>query len=151
MCAQALKIMVLLFCSCAATSPPVYLGCFTDCGKAVPQLLSMDGPMTPQLCAELAAERSLAYFGLQNGEECWGSNDYSRAVIQGASEQCTTPCSGDNEQTCGESLGQRLRQLLADIPHLQNAIETAGASSDVTPFNPCRRFVRKPNVSGCSR
>lgn len=58
--------------------------------------------MTIEKCSEMAATSGMAYFGLQNAYECWGSNDLTHATGLGAGT-CVMNCRGDASQVCGDA------------------------------------------------
>lgn len=89
----------------AATPPTIaddaYLGCFINDGEFV-----LDGYQErsstnlPQACIATCRGLGYAFAGLQNGERCRCGDEYG---LQGESDRCGDPCTGDAAQTCGGS------------------------------------------------
>lgn len=71
--------------------------------------------MTPELCAEHAV--NYAYYGVEYGIECWYGNTLRKGSTQVADDECTKPCPGDAEQTCGGGMRLNLwRRTDASVP-----------------------------------
>ena len=51
-------------------------------------------------CRDAAEDRGLAYFGMQNGDECWGGASYGRHG-KTSNSQCNVPCKVRPRQNCG--------------------------------------------------
>ncbi|KAL3836098.1 hypothetical protein ACJMK2_021551, partial [Sinanodonta woodiana] len=85
----------------------VYRGCFEETNindrfiAHQIQLSDADSAkMTPQLCQKLCRQRGFMFSGTQYAHECFCDNqlDMSKKRPDG---DCSTPCSGDPQQTCG--------------------------------------------------
>ena len=84
------------------TGPSGYVGCYTD--SRVTPLMTIIGTtddMTNQLCRTLAARAGWAYFGLQKGTSCFGSNSSTAFAKLGTSTNCTKGCAGRLAEGCG--------------------------------------------------
>ncbi|CAN0069455.1 unnamed protein product, partial [Ectocarpus sp. 6 AP-2014] len=77
------------------------LGCYADDSedRIMDELVLSDSSMTTELC-ELTCEGS-TYFATQYGRECWCGSADADYTVHGESTDCTYPCSGDADQTCG--------------------------------------------------
>lgn len=91
-----------------AIAAPAYLGCYADGTvvsgstlRALPTQLSYAGTLTKTSCANAAAAAGLAFFGMQNGNLCFGGNNLVVAQAQGVSASCNVACAGDSSQVCG--------------------------------------------------
>lgn len=62
------------------------------------QLLGESGAMTVALCRQTARQSNLAFFGVQNGDQCFGGNDLSKFTNPGT---CYKQCAGDAQVNCG--------------------------------------------------
>lgn len=102
-----------------APDPDVYYasqGCYAEPkkGRALANVW-IDQGMTPDLCAAHAAD--YAYFGVEYGVECWYGNTLRKGSLQRPDEECTKPCAGDSEQTCGGGMRLNLwRRTDAHVP-----------------------------------
>ena len=79
-----------------------YLGCYGDRGfpgRSMAFKIGFDIHSISQ-CYSLALANNYLYFSLQNGQECWASNNYTQAVIY---HQCGSTCTG-TLQYCSCSL-----------------------------------------------
>jgi hypothetical protein len=88
-----------------------YLGCFTDWqfnGRTLPTFLGRNISMTRQTCAQAAAAADLAYFGMSDGNQCWGGSNLAMAQSQGVSDKCTAKCAGDQSSLCGGTAANML-------------------------------------------
>ncbi|NCA22378.1 MAG: hypothetical protein EBS86_14735, partial [Crocinitomicaceae bacterium] len=69
-----------------------YLGCYNDTGnRAISELMGNVGSVYD--CEQLAKKKGYSIYGLQNGGECWGSNNIDKArqfALQNDKSQCTT-------------------------------------------------------------
>lgn len=91
-----------------AVAGPSYLGCYTDGTvvsgstiRGLPTALSYTGTLTKLSCASAANAAGLAFFGMQNGNLCFGGNNLVVAQAQGVSSNCNVACTGDSSQICG--------------------------------------------------
>ncbi|PPR01095.1 hypothetical protein CVT26_016001 [Gymnopilus dilepis] len=80
------------------------LGCFTDGGPRVlreEQTSNLDAESF-EYCGNICYDAGFALAGVEYGHECFCGN----AILYdyGTSEGCTTPCPGDESNTCGGSL-----------------------------------------------
>jgi endonuclease/exonuclease/phosphatase family metal-dependent hydrolase len=81
------------------TTPPGYIGCYTDdSNRALDDWLPGSG-WTIQGCIDAARARGYAYAGLQYYGECFGGNTlgYTRAP----ESDCSMPCTANPSQICG--------------------------------------------------
>lgn len=80
-----------------------YVGCYRDSNtlRRLPFFLG-DAPNI-QTCQRSAVRNQSAYFGIQEGGQCWAGNDLSLATGLG-SATCGMPCSADGTANCGGSL-----------------------------------------------
>ena len=95
----------------AVVATPVYVGCYADTlassggARAIlnAQALSSGDAAknTPARCANFAATAGNAVFGVQNGNQCFHSNDLGAATFQGVSSTCSVNCTGDASLKCG--------------------------------------------------
>ncbi len=109
------------------TLPPSYrctharadLGCYRDKfpdsegdanGRRLEQFVMVVD--NAQQCFNLARTLAARVFGLQFGGECWLGNSVERAMSLGPSDQCTMPCGGEPEMTCGGPLANDLYTVL---------------------------------------
>jgi hypothetical protein len=79
------------------------LGCFADnvnMTRALPVKVTTIpvGSMTVEACQAACFGSGYPYFGLEFGQECWCGQV---APNEGASNQCTFPCTGNSAETCG--------------------------------------------------
>jgi hypothetical protein len=89
------------------SSPPSYVGCFTDCAggggpfgtRAMPH--NAGNLPTTDSAAHCATKCSgWEYIGLQDGQDCFCGNGTGFSS-QGVSPKCTTPCTGNSSEVCG--------------------------------------------------
>lgn len=86
-------------CCCCAEYRPV--GCYVDSGTAR-RLWSNQGLVASTAeCYEKIRANNFILFGLQNGNECWASDDFDYATSLGTSTACNKPCS--TGEFCGGS------------------------------------------------
>ncbi|KXZ45139.1 hypothetical protein GPECTOR_58g588 [Gonium pectorale] len=56
-----------------------YLGCYKDAeSRRMAELLENNAVISTERCRFLAIAKGYAYYGLQNGNECWGSSDLDK-------------------------------------------------------------------------
>ncbi|KKA29005.1 hypothetical protein TD95_004681 [Thielaviopsis punctulata] len=122
--------------STASASAPIFsatqIGCYIDSTggqRALDGVSSASVSMVAQLCAAACAKSK--YFGLEYGDECWCGNTiaYNAPLAPSASE-CSMPCSGDANATCGGS--QRIQIYLTP-----DYIAPAPATISGTPYLGC--------------
>ncbi|KAG2433196.1 hypothetical protein HYH02_012738 [Chlamydomonas schloesseri] len=83
--------------------PDRHLGCIYDTESRVMDfIMSDEGRMTRRLCALLARSKGYKYYGLEYGQECYGSNDDESTIRRmGTSYECWRSCTGDGAEGCG--------------------------------------------------
>lgn len=86
------------------------LGCYVDGpSRRLPNLLhnqhSSDAILNNE-CKSKAIKHSNKYYGLQYGGECWGGNDYGRAVSYGKRNNCTMRSKKKNVNYYGNTTKQ---------------------------------------------
>eukprot|EP00775_Hariotina_reticulata_P010139 gene10139-10297_t len=87
-----------------------YIGCYADGNpRAMPSLL-FSGGMTIYNCFKAAQDKGFRYFGLQNGAECWASNDWASVSRYRLSSNCGTPCNGYGKEMCGGPMANSVYQ-----------------------------------------
>jgi len=78
-----------------------FLGCYRDTSnRDLAGFQFRDARMTVGRCVSACAGKGLPYAGVQFGQYCFCGQSYGR---HGRSNQCSTPCAGDNRQLCGGS------------------------------------------------
>ena len=89
------------------SSPPSYVGCFTDCagggGPFGTRTMPHNAGNLPKTdsAANCATKCSgWEYIGLQDGQDCFCGNG-SGFSSQGVSPKCTMPCTGNSSEVCG--------------------------------------------------
>jgi hypothetical protein len=80
-----------------------HLGCFADNvdSRALNDLWAKDPAMTVEMCRDIAAARSLRYFGVQYGVECYATNDAASPFKYAKTKQCNMACAGAATERCG--------------------------------------------------
>ena len=98
-------LLSLVFCEVVRAqnfflSAGMFVGCFYD------QQGTRDLPFSPTLsrvtvktCTTACTSHYYAYAGLQGGDDCFCGGSYGRY----GPGQCDTPCTQDNNNTCGGS------------------------------------------------
>ena len=86
------------------------IGCYVDASsRRLPNLLHnqhYSDAITNKTCKLKAITRSNKYYGLQYGGECWGGNDYNRAVSYGKRNNCTMRSKKKNIKYYGNTTKQ---------------------------------------------
>ncbi len=78
------------------------LGCWADSASPRAFIQNIAGvTYTITTCAAAAKSAGYQYMGLQNGGECWASNNLAEVKQYGASTHCTTVCQAAAGSTCG--------------------------------------------------
>ncbi|KAI8852193.1 hypothetical protein BC829DRAFT_385386 [Chytridium lagenaria] len=115
----------------AAPPPPPadddeYYGCYRDPGYGALRLLGsyLEASGTPESCGDAAEANKLAYFGLQNGGECWAAANLNNGQADIKSlklpeGECNMKCPKDPNDMCGAPFKMNLygvRKLGAKNP-----------------------------------
>ena len=78
--------------------------CHASCGIEHSYCESQSN-MTIELCRSLCMNRNLRYYALEAGKQCFCggalSDPFQYGSAAGASTNCSHPCSGNRNQTCG--------------------------------------------------
>eukprot|EP00775_Hariotina_reticulata_P011532 gene11532-11675_t len=78
-----------------------YMGCYGDTNdRAFPAWL-INGIVTVASCTKAAQDQGYRYFGLQNGEACFGGNDWASVTKYGPRSNCNVSCNGNISEICG--------------------------------------------------
>lgn len=81
-----------------------YEGCWSDPGDphVLDTRLDAISSVTLETCAVACRKSNYAYFGTENGQECWCGNYLNTASPTPSSAQsCASPCLGDPTELCG--------------------------------------------------
>ena len=114
-----------------ATPPPTsqdwsLVGCFADSPTTVFEQSGgsyfVDSPeMSVDACASLAlnaANGRTLYVALKAGSQCYSTTNLALATQLGPSTECTTPCAGASNQTCGGDASLSVYEVLTRAPTL---------------------------------
>ncbi|KAI6778002.1 wsc domain-containing [Emericellopsis cladophorae] len=80
------------------------LGCYTDDSEDRALAFKVDvdaGTFTTETCLSACLAQGLPYAGTQFGNECWCGTDLGAGAEKSDSNQCNTPCQGDDSVNCG--------------------------------------------------
>lgn len=79
----------------------VYQGCYTEgtSAHALSTLSETKNTMTYEECSAFCVD--YAYFGVENGTQCYCSNYFSTGSAKTKETDCTVPCAGDASELCG--------------------------------------------------
>eukprot|EP01064_Diplonema_japonicum_P039206 TRINITY_DN977_c0_g5_i1.p1 TRINITY_DN977_c0_g5~~TRINITY_DN977_c0_g5_i1.p1 ORF type:complete len:2288 (+),score=451.00 TRINITY_DN977_c0_g5_i1:87-6950(+) len=100
-CGGALYNMVYSFGATAAIpdAPSFhYDGCYVEAGNF--DLNYQHSSTTQEQCARVCHFNSFSYFTIRDGDSCYCSNSLVSSTRR-VSDECETPCAGDNSQSCG--------------------------------------------------
>ncbi|KAH9489879.1 hypothetical protein Btru_044479 [Bulinus truncatus] len=87
-----------------------YYGCYRDSKTS----RDLDGGMTeltdnsPQTCIDHCYRSAQKYAGLQYGKECWCGSSYGRHSEKLDEAHCFAKCPGNDSQTCGAYLANKI-------------------------------------------
>jgi len=80
----------------------VNAGCYSDSwSRTITNSVSVTGPFTRDSCVTACADGGYTYAGVENGNECYCSNDVAPTGLKTSDAECLIPCSGDSAQFCG--------------------------------------------------
>lgn len=78
------------------------LGCYTDAdSRTLPETSKSADDMSLDVCASFCSTAGYKIFGVENGNECWCSNQISSNGAPQSSSACTALCAGNSQQICG--------------------------------------------------
>ena len=103
-----------------------YVGCYTEAtaGRALAgSRVDNDTGMTLEFCA--SQMQAYMYFGVEYGEECYGSNQLTQGSIAASASDCSMACPGNSTEPCGA--GNRLQ-----LYQTNSTISSPSASSTST-------------------
>lgn len=80
-----------------------YKGCFAyrESLESIHKVIIEDPLLTPQRCLTKCSKRSTHYFIVTRGHICVCISAIDSLTKHGESNECTSPCSGNNQQLCG--------------------------------------------------
>ncbi|EFJ39867.1 hypothetical protein VOLCADRAFT_100446 [Volvox carteri f. nagariensis] len=80
-----------------------FLGCYNDYqNDGLPYNFEISlTNMTVDRCSRIAQLNGIPFFGLKAGRGCYAGYDIQRVLSNGYSDQCTSPCTGNQGQICG--------------------------------------------------
>ena len=146
----------------STVSPGQYLGCYGDNLKVKAMAKNIGIVASIQACSDLAIAAKYSLFGLQNGNECWVSNNTTRSEMYGQCGQCTkcsrpacscakAKCaSGEN---CGDALGFALYSIASPSSkpsRTPTCKPTSSSPSMVPSFEPTSTPTGAPSSSPTS-
>ncbi|KAI9443572.1 WSC domain-containing protein [Lactarius indigo] len=79
-----------------------YLGCAED-GFSKSAAFKDPANMTPIGCALACWDEGSLFSGVENGEDCYCTNDVPWNSVSEPSYKCNVKCPGDSSKTCGGS------------------------------------------------
>lgn len=97
--------------------PYKYIGCYKDLNAAAHRLpvvlisAQLSSTVDVDECRRAAAAQRLLYFGVQDGEQCYGGSDLALARSQGPATSCSTPCKANAQQLCGGRNANNIYQV----------------------------------------
>ncbi|KAK0655609.1 WSC domain-containing protein [Cercophora newfieldiana] len=106
----------------ADVSPFSYLGCHSgkvNGGRALDLDSTGGDDITVESCAAFCG--GYKYFGLEYGRECWCGNEQLAAAVD--EDECSFPCSGDADQSCGAGAIQSLYINNRFVPRLPEKLK----------------------------
>ena len=86
-----------------AVSVPGYVGCFNMTqGNTNTTNKLKQGNMTINLCRHFCKESDYTYAYLQEGDTCFCDNQSTRVQPKVNDANCQKPCSGNDDEVCGD-------------------------------------------------
>ena len=84
------------------TNPPgvAYIGCVSDSSPRVLAGYVSNNSISINLCAAVAQQKNVLYFGVEYSSQCLYGNTLSGAAVPLVSSKCYQPCAGSS-QVCG--------------------------------------------------
>ncbi|KAI1478385.1 putative glyoxal oxidase [Daldinia eschscholtzii] len=74
-----------------------------DADKTIHVATTTSDALTPEHCIEFCDKKGFAYAGVKRFDECYCGNELANGVTEVNNSRCSTSCSDDNMQTCGDS------------------------------------------------
>ena len=135
-----------------STSSYSYVGCYGETLSSR-SMISLGGATSISDCYNLATSKSYQYFGLQYGNQCYGSNDFQTSTQYGTCPSstgtikactCNKLCGGVGPDTCGGNWATALYSTV--VPSVKPTTKPVSKSSVKPSTKPLAKPSVKPSV-----
>ncbi|KAF8860151.1 hypothetical protein BDZ45DRAFT_688777 [Acephala macrosclerotiorum] len=137
--------------------PYIYYGCQTEGTnvRALSGAASASDTMTLEMCE--ASCSGYTYWGTEYGRECYCGNSFGAGSIAAAAADCSFPCAGDANETCGAGNRLSVYVLNGTVTSTTSSIAstsatgtgTSSASASVTSSSAATGFPTGWSYYGC--